>query len=122
MKLLPLFSRLFFKVFAVEHVPFPASGRNMAGQRLDFVPYDFIQIIFPLEEVVQNLFRLGKRAPLVGEIYKSAFSQPVHDEMGQMREAIFGKAAHKIKPFLAASFCFARRNILKGSISFAARA
>jgi hypothetical protein len=37
--------------------------------------------------------------------------------MGEMRNAAVRQAGHRIKPFLAASFCLASRNILNGSIS-----
>src|SRR2546425_441261 len=79
-----LLAHLFFEVLAVQNIPLPASRRHVARERLNFLAHDLVETILPLKKLVQDLFRLHKRATLVGEINQATFPQPVHNEMGQM--------------------------------------
>jgi len=54
----------------------------MARERLDFLAHDFVDMVFALKEVMQDLFRFCKRAALVGEAYEPTFSYAVDDQVG----------------------------------------
>ena len=111
-RLLLVFSCFLFEIFAIQNIPLPAPRRDMTRQGLDFLAHDFVDVVFPLKKIVQNLFRFCKCAALVRETCQPAFPHPIDHQMGQMRDATFRKTVHKINPFLAASFCLASRNIL----------
>jgi len=84
----------------------------MPGERLDFLPHQIVDMIFALEKVMEHLLGFGKSAPLVRETGEIFFFQPVENQMGQVRNAALRQANQRIKPFFAASFCLASKNIL----------
>jgi hypothetical protein len=51
----------------------------MPGERLDFLPYDFIDLVFVLEEIAENLFGYDQCASFRREIREAVLAQPVQD-------------------------------------------
>jgi hypothetical protein len=51
----------------------------MPGERLDFLPHDFIELVFVLEEITENLFGYDQCASFSREIRQAFLAQPVHD-------------------------------------------
>ena len=74
-----LFPDLFFKIFAVENIPFTASGRHVPRKRKDLLADYFVKVIFVLEKVMQDSFGLAKSPSLMGEICKISFPETVDD-------------------------------------------
>lgn len=79
-----MFPCLFFEILAVKNVPFPAAGWHMARKRHDFSADSFVDVIFLLEEFVQDPLGLCQRKPLVGEIGEIFLPQAVDDKMRQV--------------------------------------
>jgi len=63
-----LFPNLFFKIFAVEHIPFSASGWYVTRKGKNLLADYFVKMILVLEKVMQDSFGLAKGPPLMGEI------------------------------------------------------
>ncbi len=118
----PLFSMFLLYVFPVQNVPFPAPRRDVTGKRENFLTNRTVDVIVALEKFMDGLLGLGERAALVREACQVVFFEPVENQMGQVRDPALRKTIQRINPFFAASFCLASRNILWGSISFAAPA
>ena len=83
--LLPLLSRLFFKILSVQNVPFPAPRRNATGKRKNFLPNHTIDLVLAMEEFMDDLLGLGQRAALVRKARQVVFLNPFENQMGQMR-------------------------------------
>jgi len=74
-----LFPDLFFKIFAVENIPFSAARRYVTRKRKDLLADYFVKVIFVLKKVMQDSLGLTKRSPLVGEIREISFLEAVDD-------------------------------------------
>jgi hypothetical protein len=74
-----LFPDLFFKIFAVENIPFSAARRYVTRKRKDLLADYFVKVIFVLKKVMQDSFSLAKRSPLVGEIRELSILEAVDD-------------------------------------------
>ena len=83
--LLPLLSRLFFKILSVQNVPFPAPRRNVTGERKNFLPNHTVDLVLAMEEFMDDLLGLGQRAAFVREACQVVFLNPFENQMSQMR-------------------------------------
>lgn len=107
-----LFFELFLPILPIEDVPLPAPGGYRPGERLDFLPDNFIETIFQVKKFRKGTLGLRQRAGLIGKICQIFFPQTIYNEVGKVGDPIFREAAHRIKPRFWASFCLMRRNIL----------
>jgi hypothetical protein len=70
---------LFFKILAIEDIPFTATWRYVARKRIDLLTDYIVDMILLLEEIVQNPLGLIEGAPLMGKICKFSFPETVDD-------------------------------------------
>jgi hypothetical protein len=62
-----LLAGFFLEIFAVENIPFAASGWNMAGQGIDFLPHDLVNVVLALKKIMQHLFGFRERPTFEGK-------------------------------------------------------
>jgi len=74
-----LFPDLFFKIFAVENIPFSAARRYVTRKRKNLLADYFVKMIFVLKKVMQDSFGLAERSPLMSEIREISFLEAVDD-------------------------------------------
>ncbi len=79
---------------------------------MDFLAHDFVQVSFAVEEFSKDTFGLSQGSGLVGEICQIVSPETIYDEMGNMGNPAVRESAHRINPFLLASSCLMRTNIL----------
>ncbi len=85
-----LLSQFFLAIFSVENIPLPASNRYWTGEGLDFLAYDFVQVIFTVEKLPEDVLSFSQRTGFVGVICQIAFPKTVYDEVSEMENSVFG--------------------------------
>jgi hypothetical protein len=77
--LLSLSPHLFFKILAIEDIPFTATWRHVTRKRADLLTDYIVDMILLLEKIVQNPLGFIEDAPLVRKVCKIPFPDTVDD-------------------------------------------